>query len=129
MKTTAFTGAAAGGFAAALVLFFFDPARAPIYPVCPFHELTGLACPGCGSLRALHALLHGHWVVALHFNLLFVISLPLFAWFAFRYAWSKIRGGPGVAIRPFWLWLYAAAWIAFGILRNLPFPLFASLAP
>lgn len=129
IKTTVLTGAVASAFAGALVLFFCDPARAPIYPPCLFHQLTGLSCPGCGSLRALHALLHGHWVAALHFNLLLVASLPLFAWLGFRVARSELRGGPALNIRPFWLWLYVAACIAFGVLRNVPVPFFTVLAP
>jgi hypothetical protein len=129
MKKTAFAGVAAGGFAAVLALFLFDPAHVRIYPVCPFHQLTGLDCPGCGSLRALHAMLHGNLVLAMHLNLLLVLSLPLFAWLGFRFVWHEIGGGPVVVIPALWLWLYLAAWIAFGILRNLPFPVFAALAP
>jgi hypothetical protein len=127
MKNTALTGTAVGGLAVALVLFFCDPTRIPIYPVCVFHQLTGLNCPGCGSLRALHALLHGHWRAAFHFNPLLVLSMPLFAGLAFRIAWNQSRGRPGPAIRPGWFWIYAAIVIAFGILRNLPASGFASL--
>ena len=29
------------------------------YPTCPFLAITGWYCPGCGSLRAVHDLLHG----------------------------------------------------------------------
>jgi hypothetical protein len=129
VKATAVTAALICGGAAVLVLFFCDPDRVPIYPVCPFHAITGLACPGCGSLRALHALLHGHLLAALHFNVLLVMSLPLVSGFGFRLARNQFRGGPPVAICPVWLWVYLVAVIAFGILRNLPFPVFASFAP
>jgi len=128
-RTGVLAGILAGAFVLVLVLFLCDPERMPIYPICLFHKLTGLDCPGCGSLRALHALLHGQWMAALRFNLLLVLSLPLFAWFGLRFAWSEVRGGPGVVIRPVWIWLYAAAWIAFGILRNLPFPVCAGFCP
>ena len=129
MKKAAFASCLGGGAAGALVLFFLDPVHTPIYPVCAFHRLTGLDCPGCGSLRALHALLHGHPVTALHDNLLLVISLPIFAWLGFRFASSQIQGRPMETIRPIWLWLYLAAWLAFGVLRNLPFQPFAFFAP
>ena len=118
-----------GAVAGALMLFFLDPAQTPVYPVCLFHRLTGLDCPGCGTLRALHALLHGHWVVALHDNLLMVISLPLLAWLGFRFAWNRIQGRSTRTPRPLWLWLYLVAWLVFGVLRNLPFQPFASFAP
>lgn len=118
-----------GGLAALAVLFLFNPSTVPIYPVCQFHELTGLDCPGCGSLRAMHALLHGHLVAALHFNLFLVLSLPLYAWLGLRIVWHEFKGGPPLNIRPAWLWTYMALWLAFGILRDLPVPLFAAFAP
>ena len=47
----------------------FDPMEGPVvYPRCPIKWLTGWDCPGCGSARALHALLHGHPGDALAFN-------------------------------------------------------------
>ena len=55
-------GAAALG--AMAVIFFFDPVKNNFYPVCQFHRLTGLNCPGCGATRALFALLHGHFLPA-----------------------------------------------------------------
>jgi hypothetical protein len=61
------------GLAVATVLFFCDPAQVPIYPVCLFHRVTGLDCPGCGSLRALHELLHGNLAAAVHFNAFLVL--------------------------------------------------------
>ena len=49
---------------AALVVFGFiyfalDPSRSDLFPRCVFLSLTGYKCPGCGSQRAIHALLHG----------------------------------------------------------------------
>jgi hypothetical protein len=116
--------------AGAVVMFLFDPARVPIYPVCVFHQMTGLDCPGCGSLRAAHQLLHGHLSTALHFNALFVLSLPLLPWVAFRFARRTIGSQPGTPVmRVKWIWWYVAAWIVFGILRDLPLPLFSAFAP
>jgi hypothetical protein len=120
---------ALGGAAAAWILFQYDPAQVPIYPVCHFHRLTGWECPSCGSLRALHELLHGHWRSAVRLNLFLVASLPLLAALSLRFAREKMQGKPAVFIRPFWLWLYLAAGLAFGVLRNLPFPQLAFLRP
>lgn len=39
--------------------------------------LTGLKCPGCGSQRAIHALLCGDILSAFRYNALLVISLPI----------------------------------------------------
>ena len=129
MKKLLITAGIVGGAVAALVLYCFDPARVPIYPSCLFHQLTGLDCPGCGGLRAAHELLHGHLLAALHLNLLLVLSLPLFAWLGFRFVQGELRGRPQLTLRPVWVWVYLAAWVAFGIVRNLPVHLLASFAP
>lgn len=59
-----------------LIYAFFDPATYH-YPRCGFRMLTGLSCPGCGSQRALHALLTGNPAEALKLNALFVAELPV----------------------------------------------------
>jgi len=114
---------------AGVVLFWFDPSRSPFYPTCQFHRLTGLQCPGCGSLRALHQLLHGRLAAAFQLNALLVISLPALAWWAARlgiHLWKRQPLADGI-IRPAWLWCALAATFAFGLLRNLPLPQLAWL--
>ena len=71
------------GIVAALVVYFtFDPATpGGWFPKCPFTTLTGWKCPGCGSQRALHQLLHGDIVQAWHYNAGLVVGLPLAATF------------------------------------------------
>lgn len=49
------------------------------FPRCPIYVLTGFRCPGCGSQRALHQLLHFNFRVAFGYNALVVASLPLLA--------------------------------------------------
>jgi hypothetical protein len=115
--------------ATGLVLYRFDPVVFHFYPVCVFHQTTGLWCPGCGTLRALHQLLHGHLVAAFRFNALFVLSIPLLCGYGLRLALAKAAGQPAPSVRPAWLWLALAAIVVFGILRNLPFPAFAWMAP
>jgi len=116
---------------AAIVLFEFDPVRSAIYPVCQFHKFTGLHCPGCGSLRALHHLTHGELAAAFRCNPLLVTALPLLAWLVWRSLFRK-RNQPD---SPKNLLNSAAPWIAlgvivlFGILRNLPYPAFTWMSP
>ena len=50
-----------------------------LYPRCMFRQLSGLECPGCGSQRAIHALLHGHISEAWSYNALLLIEMPLIA--------------------------------------------------
>ena len=107
--------------AVALVYFLFDPTKVAIFPPCMFHQVTGLDCPGCGAQRALHQLLRGHFIAAIRLNAMFVISLPLLAWMGFRFLRRKLRDRPIEANPRFWS-AYLAAWIIFGVLRDLPFP-------
>lgn len=62
------------GLTAILVYGLFDPQQFP-FPRCPFRSLTGWLCPGCGSQRAIHQLIHGHVAEAFDLNLLFLPAL------------------------------------------------------
>jgi hypothetical protein len=117
--------------AAILMLDFFDPATSGLFPPCPLRYLTGWYCPGCGSLRALHQLLHGNLAAAWALNPLTVILLPFLAYGIASYAVFEIRGRhlprlflPAVSIR-----VLCAVIILFGIARNIPFHPFDWLAP
>ena len=118
-------------WAALAALGIFDPATSGLFPPCPFRALTGWYCPGCGSLRALHQLLHGNLRVAFALNPFAVTSLPFLAYAMLSYALRILRGRglpmivlPGAAIR-----MMAVAIVAFGILRNIPRYPFNLLAP
>lgn len=112
--------------AGVLILFFFDPARAGFYPPCLFHKLTGLQCPGCGSLRALHHLLHGELLTALQLNALLVVGVLVCAGLAIHRAWGRRRGGGSqLRVHRAWLWAALVLVLLFGVLRNLNLPLLA----
>jgi hypothetical protein len=103
------------------ILYFFNPAQFGFYPTCLFYKTTGLLCPGCGTLRATHQLLHGHVEAAFRFNAVLVSSLPLAAYGCIRAARYRAANKPALAwMRPRWLWLGLAVLIVFAILRNLP---------
>lgn len=53
-----------------------DPSDAVYAPKCVFYHLTGLQCPGCGSQRAMHALLEGRIADAWHYNALMLLAIP-----------------------------------------------------
>lgn len=115
------------GIAVIAVLFFFDPAKNNFYPVCTFHKLTGLNCPGCGATRALYALLHGNFPLALKDNALFILSL---AGLASRGAWFAaihfLRKPAGSFLPPAILWGFLVVVLVFTVVRNLPRFLFLS---
>lgn len=78
LKITAVALAATLAGAMTVVYFFVDPAQSKLMPRCLFKSLTGWDCPGCGSQRMLHALLHGDWAGAWHANPLLLSMVPYF---------------------------------------------------
>jgi hypothetical protein len=117
--------------AAAIVVFAVDPARSGLYPPCVFHALTGLSCPGCGSARAVHELLHGHVMAALRFNPAAVLFLPVLgaAWMARAIRVATGRPHRPVAISNVWVLVILASIIVYWIARNIPAYPFGLLAP
>ncbi len=112
---------------ACVVLFCFDPRRYHFYPTCVFHQTTGLLCAGCGCLRAVHELLHGHLVTAFRFNPLLVTSLPFLVWFGAAQTLRKAGNQPVMPIRPAWIWALLVVLVAFTLMRNLPGAPFGTL--
>ena len=105
-----------------LILYFFDPNQYSFYPRCLFHQTTGLFCPGCGSLRAIHQLLHGHLMAAARLNALLVLSLPVVLWMAARQILAGFMARlPTPAFRRWFLWIGLAILIFFSLLRNFSF--------
>ncbi len=124
------TGVLVGLCSAFVILFLFSPTRYAFYPRCPLHVWTGLHCPGCGSLRAVHSLLHGDFLSALRFNALLILSAPLLGLLLV----NSVRAPEGNRLlkfepRPIWIWTFVGVMLAFGVLRNLPFAPFSLLAP
>ena len=115
----------------ALAIGWLVGTRPPAWaPPCPFHYLTGLHCPGCGSTRALLALLHGDIARAFRMNSLLVVALPLLGgWAAARVA-KTLRGDPRPVALPQCSALVAlVVLLLYFLLRNLPWWPCTLLAP
>jgi len=65
------------GAVSAAAIAPFLPWLAPIVPGCPFHALTGVPCPGCGTTRAVLALARGDVTGAFGWNPLAAAALLL----------------------------------------------------
>lgn len=105
-----------------------DPNQAGHYPTCPFLWVTGLFCPGCGSLRTLHALAHLDVAAAVSLNVLVTAFVPLLVLWWVRWSYRRWTGRPRRWLAPGWmLWGLLAAVVGFWVLRNVP--AFAVLAP
>lgn len=61
------------------VYYNFSPAEDSFFLKCPFKMMTGLECPGCGSQRAVHELLHLNIGKAFQYNPLMVSAIPYLA--------------------------------------------------
>lgn len=114
---------------AALLLYFFVEPKNDILPKCFFHELTGFYCPGCGVQRSFHAILHGHFLTAANFNLLFVLFLPLIIYFILVFVLDKKHSRSSFVYKPNFSIAIVIIVVSFWVLRNLPFAPFSWLAP
>ncbi|MEZ4740333.1 MAG: DUF2752 domain-containing protein [Flavobacteriales bacterium] len=98
-------------------LYLHDPEKGGFLS-CPFRLLTGLLCPGCGSQRALHDLMHLRIAEAFWHNALLVASIPLLG---IHWGYSAVfpSAKPLSAYNQVVL-AWAALAIGWGIVRNLP---------
>lgn len=122
MVAPVITGCAVAG--ATLVLRFVDPNGPSPLPMCPTRLLFGVDCPGCGGLRATHALANGDIPTALDNNLLFVILVPLLVagWILWMVRAWKGRWPDPARVIPRWQralpMVVAIVLLVFGIIRN-----------
>jgi hypothetical protein len=112
-------------------LYFLSPYDSGVYAPCPFNALTDLYCPGCGTLRGLHELLHGRIGSAMGLNPLMVLSLPFIAYSFIKYIAAGMRERPErkIFIPSGFIWALLGIVVLFWILRNLPYYPFTLLAP
>jgi hypothetical protein len=90
-------------------------------PLCPLNAVTGLSCPFCGSLRALHDLSRLHVGQAVHDNALLVAALPVLAAYWLIASRAQRAGRPRPAV-PRWVAVAVVVLVvAFTVARNVPF--------
>lgn len=102
--------------AGAYILYTVDPSTSGLYPRCLFKTATGYDCPGCGSTRAVHHLLHGRIGTAFRYNpMLFVAGV------AFAPALvTLVRGRtPEYVARPWFAWSALVVTVGWWIARNV----------
>lgn len=117
----------AAALAATAVLAVGNPNTTHV-PLCPLKAVTGLDCPLCGSLRAVHALTRGDIAGAANHNLLFTVAAPflVLAW-----GWWLLdtldRRPPGTPLVEAYRrhatllrWVGVAVLVTFAVVRNLP---------
>ena len=115
------TATAAGAIGVMAYVRLVSPYATGNYPTCPFLSLTGLYCPGCGSLRALHELANLDILASLGMNVLTPLAVVYLV--ATWVAWTvrSATGRPRTRLAPpAALWALLAAIVVFAVARNLP---------
>lgn len=111
----------AAGMVGIWYLGVHDPNEAGAFPPCPVFAMTGWRCPGCGTLRALHGLLHGDLARAWEANPLAVLGTPLMVWVGVSLGVMALRGRHWGAAR--WPagapWIVLVALLGFMVARNV----------
>lgn len=103
-----------------VVYYFVDPMEVRWMPKCLWKLATGTDCPGCGSQRMAHALMHGDLRAAWHANAYALCMLPLIGgmiWLEFsreRYPqiYRKVHS-------PLLIWALAGSVLIWWVVRNL----------
>jgi len=117
---------------APVVLFFMlEPSKNQLFPRCAFNALTGYYCPGCGSQRAIHSLLHLNITGVVHNNVLFLPAVLAVAYHYLhpvlnrKFSWRL----PNIFYMKNTPWIIFGIIVLFWIIRNFPWYPFSVLAP
>jgi hypothetical protein len=108
---------------ATVYLFIFEPGRTGLFLNCPFRLLTGFNCPGCGTTRGIHRLLHGDISGAFQFNPLMMLVLPILFFVLVRHTIDVFRHQPlrSNRLSPGYIWVFFVVVMTFWIFRNTPY--------
>ncbi len=115
----------------AVLFFVLNPNEHEIFPRCVFNSVTGYYCPGCGSQRAIHSLLHLNFAGVVGNNFLFLPAVLLLIYhysFSFlnkKFTWKL----PNIFYIKSTPWIILGIIVLFWVLRNLPVYPFSILAP
>jgi len=114
-----------------LFLYQYSPETSGLFPPCLFHKITGFYCHGCGTARALHALLHGRISDAISYNATLLVLLPAFFYWYGLYCLGEISmtRKHRYDLPPMLYTALLALVILFGALRNVPIYPLCLLAP
>lgn len=111
---------------------FWNPTETALFPKCPFHSLTGFYCPGCGSQRAIHDIIHGDIIKGIRHNYLFVLLVSVLLYEAVIYVKFKAFNQPtynNLLQKPKVTNTILIVVILFWLLRNVSLFPFTELAP
>lgn len=112
---------AAGAGAMFALLALRDPRVGGSYGVCPSILFFGVACPGCGSLRALGAITRGDWADVVAYNPAIPLGLAMLAGLWVGWLRRLYLGVSRSWIAPGWILnTLAAGLVVYAVARNIP---------
>lgn len=117
------------GMIIAILYFYFN--HSTFFLKCPLYSTTGVYCPGCGSQRAFHDLLHFDFMGVVKQNILFLFGILLTAYYFIIIAINKlfdknVKSFLSHKKAPIIILVFL---IIFWVLRNIPVYPFTLLAP
>lgn len=115
----------------AVIFYFINPVEHQLFPKCIFHSVTGYHCPGCGSQRAIHSLMHLNFKGVISNNFLFLPAAFLIIYHYLHPVLNKKLKWklPNIFYFKKTPWIIFGVVVLFWILRNLPWYPFTVLAP
>jgi len=113
-----------GFFILGVGIYYFyqnDPAQSEtVFILCVTKNISGIDCPGCGSQRAFHELLHGNFIKAAKLNLTIYFFTPLLLFLFLKTVLKPFRIDlPDLLITTKRLMLILFFLLLFTVLRNL----------
>lgn len=104
----------------AAIYYLFDPANAVWMPKCLWRLATGTDCPGCGSQRMAHALMHGDFAAAWRANAFALCMIPVIVFLIFlEFGRRRFPRLYKAAHCPAAIYFIAFSILAWWILRNI----------
>ena len=115
----------------AFLYFSINPSEIGFFPKCPLYSTTGVYCPGCGSQRAMHDILHLNIKGVIGHNLLFLLGLLIVIYHFIiegitLFSKTKVNN---ILYHPKTPIILLIIIIIYWILRNIPYYPFILLAP
>ncbi|MDE6480138.1 MAG: DUF2752 domain-containing protein [Muribaculaceae bacterium] len=104
----------------AIAYYFFDPVEVKWMPKCIWKVATGTDCPGCGSQRMAHALMHGDFRSAWHANAYALCMIPVIIFLLWlEFAKNRCPKLYAIVHRPAVITSLLATVILWWVFRNL----------
>jgi hypothetical protein len=115
------------------VYYTFSPTLSKIpFPKCPSYSFFGIVCPGCGSQRAVHELLHFNLLKAFRLNPLLVVSMPFLIFLlgvkGYNFVFDKNKQIT-LLYSPLFVKMLLIIICIYFVVRNIPVKLFLFLNP